>query len=123
MRDLDAVIDPHRLLYVAGFDRETPVGIRIESPGKFSYRKTRDGDGRVPHELGLLEGVTTYWVNETHGDLAKNGHVLDAITELLQTGKTTVLATTKPATTDPSARPPRAGSPATPSRRFPPRRG
>ena len=97
MRDLDAVIDPHRLLYVAGANRDTPVGIRIESDGKFSYRKSLDGDGRVPHELGLLEGVTTYWVEETHGDLAKNGHVLDAITELLQTGKTTVLATTKPA--------------------------
>ena len=97
MRDLDAVIDPHRLLYVAGANRETPVGIRIESDGKFSYRKSLDGDGRVPHELGLLEGVTTYWVEETHGDLAKNGLVLDAITELLQTGKTTVLTTTKPA--------------------------
>ena len=96
MRDLDKVIDPDRLLYVAGYDRETPVGIRIESPGKFSYRKSRDGDGRVPHVLGLLEEVTTYWVDETHGDLAKNGQVLDAITELLQTGKTTVLPTAKP---------------------------
>ena len=96
MRDLDKVLDPDRLLYVAGYDRETPVGIRIESPGKFSYRKSRDGDGRVPHVLGLLEEVTTYWVDETHGDLAKNGQVLDAITELLQTGKTTVLPTAKP---------------------------
>src|SRR5262245_42207937 len=84
MRDLDAVIDPQRLLYVAGYDRETPVGIKIESPGKFSYRRTHDGDGRVPHELGLLDEVMTYWVDETHGDLAKNLHVLDAITELLQ---------------------------------------
>jgi hypothetical protein len=98
MRDLDTVIDPERLLYVAGYDRETPVGIKIESPGKFSYRRTRDGDGRVPHELGLLDQVTTYWVDETHGDLAKNMHVLDAITELLQTGRTGVLATTKPVT-------------------------
>jgi len=97
MRDLDAVIDPDRLLYVAGFDRDTPVGIRIESPGKFSYRKSRDGDGRVPHALGLLEQVKTYWVNETHGDLAKNVHVLDAVHELLQKGTTTVLAATKPA--------------------------
>ena len=96
MRDLDTVIDPHRLLYVAGVNRETPAEIRIDSPGKFSYRQTLDGDGRVPHELGLLEGVTTYWVDETHGDLAKNGEVLDAITDLLQTGRTTVLSTTKP---------------------------
>ena len=66
-------IDPERLLYVAGVNRETPAKIRIASDGKFSYRETLDGDGRVPHELGLLEGVTTYWVDETHGDLAKNG--------------------------------------------------
>ena len=31
---------------------------------QFSYRESLDGDGRVPHELGLLEGVTTYWVDE-----------------------------------------------------------
>ncbi len=97
IRALDTVIDPERLLYVAGVNRETPAKIRIESDGKFSYRQTLDGDGRVPHELGLLEGVTTYWVDETHGDLAKNGLVLDAVTELLQTGRTTVLPTRKPA--------------------------
>lgn len=97
LRDLDVVIDPQRLLYVAGVNRETPAKIRIDAAGKFSYRQTLDGDGRVPHELGLLEGVTTYWVDEVHGDLAKNGQVLDAITELLQTGKTAVLPTTKPA--------------------------
>ena len=97
LRELHAVIDPDRLLYVAGVNQETPAKIRIDAAGKFSYRQTLDGDGRVPHELGLLEGVTTYWVDEVHGDLAKNGEVLDAITELLQTGKTTVLPTAKPA--------------------------
>ncbi len=97
LRELHAVIDPDRLLYVAGVNQETPAKIRIDAAGKFSYSQTLDGDGRVPHELGLLEGVTTYWVDEVHGDLAKNGEVLDAITELLQTGKTTVLPTAKPA--------------------------
>jgi pimeloyl-ACP methyl ester carboxylesterase len=97
LAELDAVIDPHRLLYVAGVNRETPASIRIDSAGKFSYRQTLDGDGRVPHELGLLAGVPTYWVDEVHGDLAKNTQVLDAITELLQAGKTAVLTTTKPA--------------------------
>ena len=96
LRELHAVIDPDRLLYVAGVNQETPAKIQIGAGGRFSYRQTLDGDGRVPHELGLLEGVTTYWVDEVHGDLAKNGEVLDAISELLQTGKTTVLPTTKP---------------------------
>jgi pimeloyl-ACP methyl ester carboxylesterase len=96
LRELDPVIDPQRLLYVAGVNRETPARIRVDAAGKFSYRETLDGDGRVPHELGLLEGVVTYWVDEVHGDLAKNGQVLDAVTELLQTGRTTVLSTVKP---------------------------
>ena len=98
LRSLDKVIDPQRLLYVAGANLDTPSGIQIGAPGQFSYRETLDGDGRVPHELGLLEGVTTYWVDRgVHGDLAKHIQVLDAITELLQTGKTAVLPTAKPA--------------------------
>ena len=98
LRSLDQVIDAKRLLYVAGANLETPSRIQIGSPGQFSYRQSLDGDGRVPHELGLLEGVTTYWVDGgVHGDLAKHSDVLDAITELLQTGKTAVLPTVKPA--------------------------
>lgn len=96
LEELDPVIDPQRLVYVAGINRETPAEIRVEAAGRFSYRQTLDGDGRVPHELGLLEGVPTYWVDEVHGDLAKNGEVLDAVTELLQTGRTSLLPTTKP---------------------------
>jgi hypothetical protein len=95
---LHTVIDPQRLLYVAGCNRPTPFKVRVEAAGRFSYRETLDGDGRVAHRLGLLEDVTTYWVDEIHGDLAKNGQVLDAISELLRTGKTTALPTTKPPT-------------------------
>jgi hypothetical protein len=98
LRSLDKVTDPERLLYVAGANLETPGRIRITAPGEFSYRETLDGDGRVPHELGLLEGVTTYWVDRgVHGDLVKHAKVLDAVTELLQTGRTSVLPTAKPA--------------------------
>lgn len=102
MRELDPVIDAHRLLYVAGYNQETPVAIRIGQGGAFSYRESPDGDGRVPHALGLLEGVTTYWVYEVHGNLAKTERVLDAITDLLQRGATSVLPTTKPSQPAPS---------------------
>ena len=96
LRALDKVTDPHRLLYVAGANLRTPAGIRIGERGQFSYRESLDGDGRVPHELGLLAGVTTYWVDEgVHGDLAKHSDVLDAITDLLRTGANTVLPTAK----------------------------
>jgi hypothetical protein len=98
LEELDEVIDPQRLVYVAGVNRPTPARVRLDAPGRFSYQETLDGDGRVSHRLGLLDNVTTYWVDEVHGDLAKNGLVLDAITNLLQTGQTTVLPATKPAT-------------------------
>ena len=93
---LHPVVDPGRLLYVAGYDQQTPVKVRIEAPGRFTYQLSADGDGRVPHSLGLLEGVRTFWVREKHGDLPKNPNVLGAIHDLLQLGSTTVLDSQKP---------------------------
>src|SRR5262249_36237330 len=47
------------------------------------------GDGRVPHALGLLDGVrTTYYVRCAHGDLARNPSVLGAIDDLVKAGTT-----------------------------------
>ena len=97
IRDLRDVVDPLRFVYVAGYNQRTPSAIRIDGAGKFSYRETFDGDGRVPHLLGLLGGVPTYWVFEIHGSLAKNVLVLDAITDLLQRGATSRLPSAKPA--------------------------
>jgi CHAT domain len=93
---LETTIDPERLVYVAGYNRPTPYRVRIDKPGGFSFQETRDGDGRVPHELGLLDGVATYWVDAAHGDLAKSEGVLDAIADLLQRGATDRLPTTRP---------------------------
>jgi hypothetical protein len=89
--------DPKRFLYVAGYDQPTPVAVKVDAPGRFSYRLTPDGDGRVPHKLGLFADVDTYWVRESHGSLPKNGLVLDSIHDLLRTGRTTKLPGTKPA--------------------------
>jgi pimeloyl-ACP methyl ester carboxylesterase len=88
---LHPVIDAPRLLFVAGHDQETPVAVTVTAPGKFTYRKTQDGDGRVPHVLGLLPGVKTYYIKEKHGDLAKNETVLAAVHDLLRTGSTTAM--------------------------------
>ncbi|HVG05525.1 MAG TPA: M17 family peptidase N-terminal domain-containing protein, partial [Burkholderiaceae bacterium] len=88
-----SAIDPERMIYVAGCKRVTPAGMSIVAPGEFEYELTSDGDGRVSHELGLLPGVKTYYVDEAHGDLARNETVLSAVDELLQTGETDVLGT------------------------------
>ena len=103
---LEPVVDGERMIYIAGYDQETPFRVRVKAPGQFEYQITNDGDGRVPHELGLLPGVPTYWVQEKHGDLQKNGNVLDALHELLEKGATTQLPREKPAT---RAMPSRAG--------------
>ena len=95
--ELRDVVDRTRFVYVAGYNQRTPSAIRVDSPGKFSYRETFDGDGRVPHVLGLLDGVPTYWIFEIHGSLAKNVRVLDAMTDLLQRGTTARLPSAKPA--------------------------
>ena len=94
---LDPVVDAQRMIYIAGYDQKTPFRVRVKSPGEFEYQITSDGDGRVPHELGQLPGVPTYWVQAKHGDLQKNGNVLDALHELLEKGSTTQLPRDKPA--------------------------
>ena len=95
--DLRTVVDPERLVYVAGYDRATVSGVKVGAPGTFTFTTTRDGDGKVPHALGLLDGVRTFYVDEDHGALAKNNRVLAAIHDLLERGTTTALAATKPA--------------------------
>jgi CHAT domain/Lecithin:cholesterol acyltransferase len=94
---LDPVIDPERLVYVAGFDQPTPFRIRVDGQGRFSYRETLLGDGRVPHELGLLPGVPSFFVREAHGELPSNAQVLAALPELLASGTTRTLPTQPPA--------------------------
>jgi pimeloyl-ACP methyl ester carboxylesterase len=107
------VVDPDRLLYVAGYDQDTPVAVRIEAPGRFTYQISPDGDGRVPHALGLLEGVRTFWVREKHGDLPKNPNVLAAVHDLLRIGSTTALESQKP-----PSRALRTAAPFLPPRKF-----
>jgi pimeloyl-ACP methyl ester carboxylesterase len=98
-RDLAAgdTIDPERMIYVAGSGRETICDLRFVAPGEFEYSTTLLGDGRVPHDLGLLEGVPTYYVDESHGSLPRNDQVLAAVEELLVTGRSTVLSARPPA--------------------------
>lgn len=93
---LGTTVDPSRMTYVAGYDQDTYFRIRITRPGVFEYRVTRNGDGRVPHELGELPGVRTLWVRESHGELPRNAAVLAGIHELLHSGNSADLEQTRP---------------------------
>jgi pimeloyl-ACP methyl ester carboxylesterase len=97
---LSDAIDAKRMVYVAGFGQPTFNNIKLDAGGvNFlpldnvdSYEMTLDGDGRVPHSLGLLKGngkpVETYFIREEHGKLSSNSQILEALDELLETGKT-----------------------------------
>ena len=94
--DLEAAaptIDPTRMTYVAGCRQATLSGLKIANRGDFDYELTYAGDGRVPHDLGLLKDVPTYYVDEAHGDLARNESVIAAVDELLERGHTATLGT------------------------------
>jgi len=94
---LAKVVDPARMVYIAGYDRNTPFRIRVKKPGHFEYQITRSGDGRVPHDLGVLNQVRTLWVDEDHGALVRNASVLAGIHDLLRSGNTVELEQARPA--------------------------
>jgi hypothetical protein len=92
------VVDAARMVYIAGFDQPTFSGVKKDTSGQYAlndtegYTMTFDGDGRVPHRLGLLERngerVPAYYIREDHGNLSANAIILTALDELLETGET-----------------------------------
>jgi hypothetical protein len=54
---LQGVVDPGRMIYIAGYDHPTFSGIKDKSRlnALEGYEMTFDGDGRVPHRLGFLD--------------------------------------------------------------------
>ena len=101
---LSDVVDTQRMIYVAGYDQPTFSGIRDfrKLNSIDGYEATMNGDGRVPHQLGLLKArdgrnVPTYYIKEDHGDLSANPRILRSLDDLLATGQTTLLDKTMPA--------------------------
>ena len=104
---LREIVDPERMIYVAGAGENTRVGIsspaRVREDG--AYQRSREGDGRVAHELGRLSGdageVPMYFAQTSHGGLTTSRTVLDALTGVLSEGKTDALDTSPPAVRGP----------------------
>jgi pimeloyl-ACP methyl ester carboxylesterase len=84
-----APADP-RMRQIVGVNRETVVGVRRRG-NEFEYDLGMNGDGTVPIALARLPRLATYYVEETHSNLANNALVIRAVIDLLRRGRTALL--------------------------------
>ena len=84
-------VTPEKFVMIAGIDRDTTVGLRVEGE-EFVFERSRAGDGTVPIDFAVLPDVLTYYLAEEHGSLPKNGMVHKAVVDILHAGSTSALA-------------------------------
>lgn len=92
-------LDPERIFYVAGKAERTPVSVTVETEGGdggIHFTPTDQGDGQVPWETGIPEGIKCWFVSAVHGDIPDHSQAYEAFLEILQTGSTHLLATQAP---------------------------
>ncbi len=110
-REIAPIVDPERMVYLAGYNHSTPNAIADYSKlgADAGYRFSLRGDGTVPHNLGLLDGVRTYFVDCDHQSLPGNADILSAMTSILTTGappEGTKLLSTLPLLSEENVAPP-----------------
>jgi hypothetical protein len=89
----------NRVSYLAGQDRATPVGIRLEG-NRLRFDYTAEGDGLTPWAstpTWLQDGRCWYLPRVKHGDLLRAPAAFPAIQELLESGSTRLLSPRPPA--------------------------
>lgn len=90
------VVEPDRMVFVAGYGHPTPFRLEVDAPGQFRIGRFSDGDGRVALRMGRLDGVETYFSGATHGGLPSDPGVLACIGELVDRGVTARLENAPP---------------------------
>ncbi len=96
-------IDYSNMVYIAGKDKMTPCGYYLDQipPKKELYfLYTGEGDQSVTWELGipkqLIKSNSVYYSRVTHGALANEPELFNAIDDILITGQTNLLRNSKP---------------------------
>ncbi|MEM0517265.1 CHAT domain-containing protein [Aequorivita flava] len=96
-------IDYSSMVYIAGKDKMTPCGYYLDKlpPKKQLYFLfTSEGDQSVTWASGipkqLIEANAVYYSRVTHGALANEPDLFNAIEEILSTGQTNLIQNTKP---------------------------
>jgi pimeloyl-ACP methyl ester carboxylesterase len=91
-QEIAGVVDPAKMTYIAGYGFKTPDGIADWNKLRSwdGYRQTLAGDGTVPHSLGLISGVSSYFVQCEHSALPASKQVIQAVEDILSTGASTL---------------------------------
>ncbi|WP_170113178.1 CHAT domain-containing protein [Ahniella affigens] len=83
---------PSQTYYVAGRSDRTPIDAEVKENwfGRrtIDFTYTAEGDGRVPWAPGIPSGVTAWYVDVVHGDLASKRELFSGYLDILQQGKT-----------------------------------
>ena len=79
-----------RFALIAGCGQDTVIGLRRRNR-KFEFGRGPAGDGTVPLSLAHWPGLTTWYVEESHGSLPGNADVGRAVIDLARGETTTAL--------------------------------
>jgi CHAT domain-containing protein len=100
-------IDYSNMVYIAGQDKATACGHKIEN-GKLIFEYTKEGDHSVTWESGipkkLLDEKRVYYTDITHGDLANAPKLFNGIEEILSLGSTLKISQQRPVFRDAEVR-------------------
>jgi pimeloyl-ACP methyl ester carboxylesterase len=79
-----------RMVHIVGVNQETVIGLRRTAAG-FEYAMDRNGDGTVPLALARVPKLKCYFVDEAHADLANNARVIQAVIDVVRSGRSDAL--------------------------------
>jgi CHAT domain-containing protein len=96
-------IDYTNAVYIAGQDKQTPCGYRIEETARGTelvFLSTAEGDQSVTWESGIPRQMiinnTVYYVSFSHGALSNAPELFNGIKEILVNGETGLMSKNRP---------------------------
>jgi hypothetical protein len=91
-RMLDGVpVLAEQMFYVAGKASVTPVGLEYGGERGVRFFASPRGDGRAPWDISIPPGLTPWWVELEHGELACASLAFPAYLDLIENGSTSRL--------------------------------